>query len=237
MDYAKHISLDPRLSAIAEMLGSCDCCADIGSDHGRLGAFLLQNHRCKRAVLTDISADSLAKARKLVALVGVEARCDFRVGDGALALDSPVDAAVIAGMGGETIAEIVENAQGRLDGARLIVQPNVAAPELRARLNAAGWRIEDEELARDGRRIYLILAAALGEQALSAREVEVGPLLLAKRHPLLGDYAAFRLRVDGKALVGARAGKDEAAAAELSRRIAIWEEVRQWLERSGTSTA
>ena len=229
MGYTRSISLDPRLSAIAEMLGKCDCCADIGSDHGRLGAFLLQNHRCARVCLTDISASSLQKARKLIALTGLEDSTDFYVGDGALALEREVDAAVIAGMGGETIAEIVENSAGKLDSARLILQPNVAAAELRTRINACGWRITDEELVRDGRRIYVILAAERGSQKLNERETEVGPVLLAKRHPLLTDYARFRLRVDRKALDGARTGSDAGAAAELERRISIWEEVERCL--------
>ena len=229
MGYTKRISLDPRLSAIAEMLGNCDCCADIGSDHGRLGAFLLQNHRCARVCLTDISASSLEKARKLIALLGLEEQTDFCVGDGALALRREVDAAVIAGMGGETIAEILEGARGKLDSARLILQPNVAAPELRARMNACGWRIVDEQLVRDGRRIYLILAAERGEQRLNEKETEVGAVLLKNRPPLLKDYAQFRLRVDDRALEGARAGSDAAAAAELERRISIWEEVERCL--------
>ena len=229
MGYTKRISLDPRLSAIAEMLGNCDCCADIGSDHGRLGAFLLQNHRCARVCLTDISASSLEKARKLIALLGFEDRTDFFVGDGALALEREVDAAVIAGMGGETIAEILENAEGKLDSARLILQPNVAAPELRSRMNACGWRIIDEQLVRDGRRIYLILAAERGEQRLDEKQTEVGSILLEKRPTELKDYAQFRLRVDRSALAGARAGSDLAAATELERRISIWEEVERCL--------
>ena len=229
MGYTKRISLDPRLSAIAEMLGNCDCCADIGSDHGRLGAFLLQNHRCAHVCLTDISASSLEKARKLIALMGLESQADFCVGDGALALTRPVDAAVIAGMGGETIAEILEGAQGRLDSARLLLQPNVAAPELRARMNACGWRITDEMLVRDGRRIYLIVAAERGNQSLNEKETEVGPVLLAKRPPLLRDFAQFHLRVDSKALEGARAGSDLAAAAALEKRISIWREVERCL--------
>ena len=229
MGYTKRISLDPRLSAIAEMLGNCDCCADIGSDHGRLGAFLLQNHRCARVCLTDISASSLEKARKLIALLGLESQTDFCVGDGALALTRSVDAAVIAGMGGETIAEILENARGKLDSARLLLQPNVAAPELRARMNACGWRIYDETLVRDGRRVYLILAAERGNQHLDEKETEVGPVLLAKKPSLLRDYAQFHLRVCAKALNGARAGSDAVAAAALERRISIWEEVERCL--------
>ena len=211
------------------MLGNCDCCADIGSDHGRLGAFLLQNHRCSRVCLTDISDSSLEKARKLIALLGLEAQADFYVGDGALALEREVDAAVIAGMGGETIAEILENSAGKLDSARLILQPNVAAAELRTRMNACGWKIVDEQLARDGRRIYLILAAERGDQSLNEEQTEVGAVLLKKQPPLLKDYAQFRLRVDHKALAGARAGSDLTAAAEIERRISIWEEVERCL--------
>lgn len=229
MGFVKRISLDARLSAVADMVGYCTSCADIGSDHGRLGAYLLQNHRCERVVLTDISPDSLTKARKLIGLIGEETNCEFHLGDGALALVDSVDTVVIAGMGGETIADIVEHASGRLDGSRLILQPNVAAHELRMRLNAAGWRIEDEELAKDGHRIYIIISASQGIQQLGECELEVGPALLAKRHPLLKEYASFRLRVDRKALAGAQAGGDESAVDELSRRICIWEVVEAWL--------
>ena len=225
----KRISLDPRLSRIAELVGTCACCADIGSDHGRLGAFLLQSGQCQRVVLTDISGASLSKARKLIALMELEDRTGFYVGDGALAIDCPVDAAVIAGMGGETIASIVEESAGRLHGARLILQPNVALASLRRRLNQCGWRIMDEDLVRDGRRIYPILVATEGEQKLNEIQAEAGPVLLERRPPLLADYAAFRLRVARKALSGAQQGGDAKNIEELRREIAVWEEVEACL--------
>ena len=225
----KRISLDPRLSRIAALVGICECCADIGSDHGRLGAFLLQSDQCRRVVLTDISAASLAKARKLIALMDLESRTDFCVGDGALAIDCPVDAAVIAGMGGESIASIVEESAGRLHGARLVLQPNVALASLRHRLNKSGWRIVDEDLVRDGRRIYPILVATEGEHPLNDLQAEAGPVLLERRPPLLADYTAFRLRVARKALSGAQQGGDEESIAELRREIAAWEEVEACL--------
>ena len=225
----KRISLDPRLSRIAELVGTCECCADIGSDHGRLGAFLLQSGQCRRMVLTDISGASLSKARKLIALMDLEARTGFCVGDGALAIDCSVDAAVIAGMGGETIASIVEESAGRLHGARLILQPNVALASLRRRLNKSGWRIVDEDLVRDGRRIYPILVAVEGEQRLNDLQAEAGPVLLERRPPLLADYAAFRLRVARKALSGAQQGGDAKNIEELRREINLWEEVEACL--------
>lgn len=229
MLYDKKICLDPRLSRIAEMLGKCASCADIGSDHGRLGAFLLQNDRCERICLTDISAPSLDKARKLIRMLGLEDRAHFYVGDGAQILSEKVEAAVIAGMGGETIAHIIENAQGKLDGARLVLQPNVAAPELRRRLNQVGWMIDDEALLRDGRRIYMLICARQGEQRLTDMEYEVGPVLMQKKPELMKDYREFRLRVAKTALQGAQQGSRPEAIEALQREISIWEEAGAWL--------
>lgn len=229
MAYDKRISLDPRLTLIAEMAGSCGCCADIGSDHGRLGAFMLQNAYCERVVFTDISAPSLEKARRLTALLGLNDRSDFCVGDGARALIQRVDVAVIAGMGGETISSIIQNAQGHLDGARLLLQPNVAAPQLRAALNRCGWRISREALARDGRRIYPIIEAVEGCQVLNEAELEIGPALLREKPPLLRDYARFHIRVSEKALSGALSGGDAASVSALKRTLEIWKDVEKWL--------
>jgi len=229
MMYDKRISLDPRLSLIAEVLGTCTCCADIGSDHGRLGAFLLQNHRCEHVCLTDISAPSLDKARKLISLLALEDKASFYVGDGAQILGRSVDAAIIAGMGGETIAEIIEGSQGKLDGARLILQPNVAAPYLRRKLNKCGWMVVNETLARDGRRIYMIIEAIQGKQQLTDTEYEVGPVLLKQKPALLSDYTQFRLRVARKALAGAENGNDTENIEALRREIEIWEGVEACL--------
>ena len=164
------IALDARLSAIRALAGSCARFADIGADHGRLGAHMLLHDFCARAQLADISAASLIKARRLIYGLGLTDRVDFCVGDGAQALKERPDVAVIAGMGGQTIAGIVERGLDMLSDARLILQPNVAAPELRARLQAAGFCIEDEAIARDGRRLYVILVAKAGEMLVQNPE-------------------------------------------------------------------
>lgn len=229
MYYDKHISLDPRLSAIADMLGTCDCCADIGSDHGRLGAFLLQNHRCRRVCFTDISAPSLQKARRLISMLGLADSAAFYVGDGIEALEEKVDGAVIAGMGGETIAGILDRSQGRLEKAKLILQPNVAIKQLRRKLSDSGWKIFDEQLVRDGRRIYVLIKAQCGTQLLNELQCEVGPILMERKPPLLRDYAQFRLRVAQKALMGAQHGCDAMSIENLNAEVRIWQEVDAWL--------
>ena len=223
------ITLDARLSALAGLVGECDRYADIGCDHGRLGAYLLQTNRVRRAILSDISEDSLKKARRLIGLLGLSDRVDFRVGDGAKVLDVPVDFTVIAGMGGTLIGKIIRDGREHLGLSRLILQPNVAAPELRRTLMECGYRICDERVTRDGGRNYVVIAAEPGEASYTERELIVGPLLLKKLPPSLVPYAAFRLRVAKKALLGAEKGGDTVQAAALQHEIDIWEEVSKCL--------
>lgn len=227
----RHIVLDPRLSEIAAMVGSCERYADIGCDHGRLGAYLLQTGRVQRAQLTDISEDSLLKARRLIALLGLNDRVDFRVGDGAKALAETPEVTVIAGMGGALIARIVEAGRAQLGASRLIMQPNVAAFELRKTLARLGYAITDERVAPDGRRNYVIIAAEPGEAHYSEKELIVGPVLLKTLPDTLAPYAAFYLRVAKKALIGAEKGGDGAQIDTLKYEMAIWEEVLQCLRR------
>ena len=223
------LSLDPRLTALAQMAGRCGCLADIGSDHGRLGAYMLQRGLCDRAQFTDISDASLQKARRLIEHLQLTDRAVFSVGDGAAALLEPADAVVVAGMGGETIAGIVERGRERLGDARLILQPNVDAPLLRARLVAAGYAVADEAVVQDGRRNYIVILAWPGQAAYSEAELQVGPMLLWRRPPELLPFARFRLRVARKALRGA-VGRDNAVERELRREIEIWEDVEKCLQ-------
>lgn len=231
MSHSGFISLDPRLSMIARLVGKCESYADIGCDHGRLGAFMLQSGQCERAVLTDISQPSLQKARTLIDSLGLSERADFRVGDGALALEEPVEVVVIAGMGGSTIAKIIREGRERLAGARLVLQPNVAAPELRGALCECGYAVTDEGVARDGRRNYIVIQAEPGKTDYGLKQLIVGPLLLERLPAELEPYAAFRLRVAKKALMGAKASGDAAQTAPLEQEIAIWEEVLECLRR------
>lgn len=224
------ISLDPRLEKIAELCGDCVSLADIGTDHGRLGAYMLQTGMCASVQFTDISEQSLMKAKRLLATLGLVEKARFLTGDGAAALEHAPGAAVIAGMGGETIAGIIARGREYLADARLILQPNLDCETVRRQLCLSGYRITDEAIVKDGRRLYVIIAAEPGEMKLDEFSEAVGPVIMKKRPALLSDYAAFRLRVAKKALEGAERG---GVSAEGKRReLEIWEEVASW-QRQG----
>jgi tRNA (adenine22-N1)-methyltransferase len=227
--------LDARLAAIAALVPtSAALVADIGADHGRLACALLTSRPGLRVIVTDVSADSLAKARRLLAARELTARADFRVADGlqALAGDAP-DAVVLAGMGGATIRRILSaaGAAEALGDARLILQPNVEVAALRRWLTDHGFRLIEEDVAAAGRRFYAILCAMRGASAaLTPREYALGPCLLARRPPAFAPYLRWRARVLADVLAALTdAPRSRDALAE--RRRACMEEIA-WIEEA-----
>lgn len=99
------IQLDERLSLAMDLFPACEEGADIGTDHGRLPCRLLEEGRCRRMILSDISPKALSRAEALVQRRGLQGRATLVVADGLDALTHRVDCVSIMGMGGRTIAQ------------------------------------------------------------------------------------------------------------------------------------
>ena len=117
-------ALQPRLRAIADLVPPGCRLADIGTDHGYIPVDLLLAGRIAHAIATDIGALPLEHARQTADRCSLTDGIDFRLGDG-LAPVSPqeVDTVIIAGMGGDTITEILSAAPWAREGPLLLLQP------------------------------------------------------------------------------------------------------------------
>ena len=219
------LTLDARLSAIAKLVPPCEAAADIGADHGYLGAHLLLVGRCDFVRFMDISPESLEKARRLIGKLRLGGRAEFLVGDGAEALTQPVGAAVMAGLGAEVICGIIERGRAKLGQAQLVLSPNLDAPMVRRFLMESSYGIVDEALVQQGRRFYPVISARPGAAKYDRLQILAGPVLLEKRPESLLAYADHRARVIEKALPGARRG-GEPWAEELQEELTLWREVR-----------
>ena len=58
------MKLSDRLSIIADCIKAGETMADIGTDHGFLPLYLLESGISPKVIMTDISPNSLDKARK-----------------------------------------------------------------------------------------------------------------------------------------------------------------------------
>ena len=178
---AEPVALDARLMAIAELAMQAveektyPCVADVGCDHGYLTAYLLETCPQMTALACDVSAPSLGKARRLMAKRGLTERVRFAVADGLAAIDAPVDAIVLAGMGAETILSIVRAGCDRIGQAALIVQANTDLPMLRAGLAQMGFAARREVYVQAaGRRYVTMCMRAAQPRTLTAREALLG---------------------------------------------------------------
>ena len=172
------LELSPRLWALADWVEpGCRCLADIGTDHGYIPAALLLEGRVQRAVASDIAPAPLDRARATAERWGLTERMDLRLGNGLEVLaPGEADAVVIAGMGGDTLVDILAAAPWCRETA-LLLQPMSRAEVLRPWLAENGFAIRRERLVQDRGVFYPILDVSGGEMALSESEAWGGVLL------------------------------------------------------------
>lgn len=123
--------------------------ADVGCGDGQLTAAL--RARGHRVVAIEKSAGPAARAEARIGAV--------RIGDGLQPLvPGEVEVAAIAGMGGETIAGILDRAPAVVSSLRLLVlQPVQRERRLREWLAGRGFAVVDERPAMERGRRYTVL--------------------------------------------------------------------------------
>ena len=165
----KHLELTPRLGQIAAWIRPGAHLADVGTDHAYLPVWLTLQGRVASAIASDLRLGPLDRARQTGRRYGVEGRITYRLGNGLAAVrPEECDTIVIAGMGGENIAQILARAPWTADGGHtLLLQPQSRAEVLRAFLAEHGYAIRREALVRDRGFLYPVMEAGAGEMHLT----------------------------------------------------------------------
>ncbi len=216
----EQIALSPRLRMAASLVPPGARLADIGTDHGYLPAALILEGAIPSAIAADLRPGPLARARETAVRYGLEDRLSLRLCDGLSGIGpEEADAVVIAGMGGETIAAILEAAPWvRERNIPVIVQPMSSMPDLRAWLGRSGYCIETEKLCREGETLYTALAVRAGRmERMSPAQLWAGE---NRPDPLRGLWLDYWLNRTRRALDGlsqARTGSAEGRWMEMQQ--------------------
>lgn len=167
-------NLDPRLSLLYRMTPPCDRAADIGTDHGYLICALVESGRARRGIAADIHEKPLEKARQEAARRGLSGRMDFVLGDGLDGISPEgLEVVIIAGMGGETIAHILEGwPHAKAPGITWLLQPMTKAERLRDWLWGQGFSISREKCCTAAGRVYSVMEARYAGEAVPHEEWE-----------------------------------------------------------------
>lgn len=225
------MELTPRLETIARQVPQGSILADVGTDHGLLPVWLLLEGRISYAIASDLREGPLSRARETVEQHGVADRVSLRLCDGLVGIQ-PGEATVvsIAGMGGETIAAILEQAPWTKEHTLLLLQPMTSFPDLRQWLLDHQYTVEQETICQEGSRMYTILTVRGGQDApLTAAELWVGR---NRPQPLRLAYLSMMENKVRRALDGQRASThpDEAVVAHLENVLAGIATMKEELE-------
>ena len=209
----RELSLQPRLALLASLVPQGAVLADVGTDHGYIPVCLRQRGVIDRAIASDIGREPLEHARRTAQQYGVKG-IDFRLCSGLSAIaPEETDVIVIAGMGGENIAQILAGAPWTADGRpTLLLQPQSRAEALRRFLAEHGYAIAREALVRDRGFLYPVIEAGAGEMHLTLGRQWAGADLLYD--PLGHRYISDKINHPQ----AAAAGSNRASAPEARER-------------------
>jgi len=196
------VRLSERLTVIASMVRKGASVADIGTDHAYLPVALLSEKRISHAIAMDVRKGPLSHAETDVRQAGLSDSIECRLSDGFDALSAgEADTAVIAGMGGILITDILRRGEKivrTLD--ELILEPQSEPDRVRRCLSDLGFLIDCERMVREENKFYPVIHCVNGEKlsdeertsdrffrAAAEEEWLYGPCLLARRDPVLYD--------------------------------------------------
>ena len=212
--------MSKRFNILLSLIPDCRVFADVGCDHGYIAYEMLKNRKCDRVIASDISAESLQKAETLLRETFPD-KYTAVVSDGFENVGN-CDCALIAGMGGDTISDILAAAAGRLPE-YLVLQPMRNAQQVRRSLVALRYKILRDYTFRDGKFYDVIVAKKGGEETYTVVDYAYGRDNLAEKGE---DFIALvNSKIDE--LKEAKEKASETSRKEIEKRITELEKIIQ----------
>ena len=153
--------LSRRLRTAAMYVREHSVAADVGCDHGKLSAFLLESGRADYVYATDIREQPLEKAAALLSSGDFEGRYECILTDGLQGLPGDrITDVIIAGLGDDVTESIIISAGWLRDpGKQLILVPSSRHEKIRAFLAKEGFCISRETAVYEKKHCYTVISA------------------------------------------------------------------------------
>ena len=160
------IKLSKRLLTVANMVTKGSVVADIGTDHGYLPIYLVQNSISEHVIAMDVNKGPLNKASLNIRQLHLEDKIDTRLSDGLNILKrNEANTVTICGMGGKLIAKILESGKDKISpDNELILSPQSEIQQFREYLLQSGYRIVKEDMILDEGKFYVIIKCTLNSE-------------------------------------------------------------------------
>ena len=201
------MELSKRLQAAAGLISEGNRLVDVGTDHGYIPIYLVENKKIPSAIAMDVKTGPLSRAEEHIRQAGLNAYITCRLSDGLERLQpGEGDSLLLAGMGGNLMVRILKNGTNVRNSFReIILQPQSAQSLVRKEMEAAGWCTEKEDMVLEDGKFYPMMRwipvkkAGENDGIFCQNEAEFvyGRLLLRERHPVLKSYLDKQWKVLG----------------------------------------
>lgn len=196
------LKLSNRLMAAAALVTEGNRLADVGTDHGYVPIYLLEQKKIPSAIAMDVNAGPLERAKEHIALYGLGDYIQTRLSDGVAALaPGEADTILVAGMGGGLVMHILEEGKEICKQvSELVLQPQSELERVREYLIAEGYETIQEDMILEDDKFYPMMKVHYVTpeqtkedfQKMSAKQQRLhclyGGMLLQKKHPVLKIY-------------------------------------------------
>ena len=197
------MQLSKRLEAIVKLAGTCQCIADVGTDHGYIPIYMTEHHMTEKAIAMDINKGPLERARRNICAYRMEPQIVTRLSDGVAELKAgEADCVIIAGMGGLLTIRILETGKEVLETvSSMILQPQSEIGQVRKFLAEHGYRITAEDMVLDEGKYYPMMRVEHGSQEeWTEQEYAFGKYLIASGNPVLLEFLGKEEKLCGEIL-------------------------------------
>lgn len=190
------MDISKRLTAIAKKVDKCQTVLDIGTDHGYIPIYLIKNNICKKVIASDINKGPLRRAKENIKSNNING-IELKLGSGFnVVKEGEADAAVLAGMGGHLIKDLIlerEDIFKKLEYA--VLQPVQNPDVLRKFIINKGYTIVDEDLVFDESIFYEIIKVRYNGKERKEAEIyyEIGRKLFEDKNPRLHDFLVYKI--------------------------------------------
>lgn len=204
------ISLDARLMACADFVSGKGIACDVGTDHAYLAVYLIETEKCNQVIASDINDGPLQFAMKTVEKYGYQDKIKLVKSDGLKEIDSEgITDVIIAGMGAETICQIIGDTEWLRNRVNLVLQPMTKSQLLREWLYSNGFEIKCEQAVADDNFAYTVMSAGYNgiKKEIEPFEAYTGRLDFSnKQSKLYLEVQAKRLKLEGEGLLNSSEG-------------------------------
>ncbi len=195
------MELSKRLQAVADLLDCHEKIADIGCDHGFVSIYLIESKKASWCLAMDVNKGPLERAEEHVIEKRLSTYIETRLSDGAKGIRFiedeqgnerlEVQAALIAGMGGRLIIQILQDSLDKFKGMdEFVLQPQSEIAKVREFVRRMGYHIEKEDMILEDGKFYPMMKVVRGE-AITDYEINI-PDSLKVGYICEEDKAAFK---------------------------------------------